>query len=405
MLRILVVLVFIILLSNLVGSSDTPSVCFLILYFGRLWPPLFSPFLLGALRSSDKETNIDVSLNFKIISNMESLPIDLPDGTSNIQFQYLSFATLNAMLVERLDMDPRRPISASNAYKLVDFKTMLGYLFADELHGYDFWGHIDADTLPSLLVSPDFISRELLNSADVISATNGMCNGPLQLYRNINKVNTLFMHSKDLSLVVNTSKNLGFTENHGIMKAPFPIVLRKNVIKHRVKWNRTRVIYLEDRSYFRSGAESGFVWNPKFHLRLIWNDSGLFEQRISDDRSYAIDVQQVQGFFHFISWKYLDSFRSLDNEALTHLQQSTSSGRNVIISCHGMYKSNEQTLQASLEQCNFEKKVGHFYRWGRKPACLGGANANDAMLRFAAKSKPKQHNRKISEKVEEEQRR
>ena len=102
-----------------------------------------------------------------------------------------------------------------------------------------------------------------------MSSSNSMCNGPLQIYRNIPKVNNLYKESKDLELIVNTRKYHGFDENHGTLKNPFPKIIRRAVLKGKIRWNKTKKTKVDDRFYFRHGSEKGHIWSPRYSA-VLW---------------------------------------------------------------------------------------------------------------------------------------
>ena len=77
--------------------------------------------------------------------------------------------------------------------KIWDFRGSLGYLYADEIKGYDFWGHTDFDCVYGNV--DKWVTDEFLNGLDVHSNHDEYVNGPWSLYRNTPKVNELFFKS------------------------------------------------------------------------------------------------------------------------------------------------------------------------------------------------------------------
>merc|ERR1719498_32729 len=102
---------------------------------------------------------------------------------------------------------------------------MFGIIFDEIVKGFEFWGHVDNDMILSDLLSEEFIDPRLLDGSDVVSSSNSMCNGPLQIYRNSPNVNNLYKDSKDLQWVLSSQKYYGFDENHGTLKYPFPKII------------------------------------------------------------------------------------------------------------------------------------------------------------------------------------
>lgn len=70
------------------------------------------------------------------------------------------------------------PISLENPYKLCDYKVLYGYIFAEYLEGFDFWGYADSTDLIWGKLS-DFITEDVLRQYDKIYTK-----GHLTLYRN-----------------------------------------------------------------------------------------------------------------------------------------------------------------------------------------------------------------------------
>ena len=372
------------------STEQTRSrVVLIILHFGEKWPLLYPPFLVGAAANSE--------LDFVIVSNLDTLPMLGSFNPPNIRLHQLSVPALNQLLQDKLQRPPEVAITLRTAYKLVDFKTMFAHLFPDIVAGYEFWGHIDADTLPSRIVSPHFLDPSMLDDYDIISGTNGMCNGPFQLYRNRHDINVLFRNSKDFRGVVDGNFSSGFTENHGEMRMPHALLIRRHVIKEKATWNHTANTYLEDRWYFRHGAARNHIWSPKWNLRLRWDDDGLFQETISHDRTSVSPTtgNAVPGFFHLISWKYLADFRlPMPDKVLANLRRTH--GRLVYVSCHGFHAVddiNDAAARAAVEReslkaCVFPKQEV-FFRVGTMWACVGGVNGYDNMVKIFNNNKAK----------------
>lgn len=101
-------------------------------------------------------------------------------------------------------------VKIENPYKLNDFKPAYGFLFPEVIKGYDFWGQGDLDIICGNI--RDFITEEMLNNYDFISLRHDYTTGCFSLYRNNEKMNTLFMQSKDYKKVLSNSKHYCFDE-------------------------------------------------------------------------------------------------------------------------------------------------------------------------------------------------
>ena len=77
--------------------------------------------------------------------------------------------------------------------KIWDFRGSLGYLYEDEIKGYNFWGHTDFDCVYGDVGK--WVTDKFLSILDVHSNHDEYVNGPWTLYRNNTVVNTLFFRS------------------------------------------------------------------------------------------------------------------------------------------------------------------------------------------------------------------
>lgn len=75
--------------------------------------------------------------------------------------------------------------------KVWDYRCALGYLYEEEIKGYDYWGHCDFDVVFGDVNK--FVPDSLLNELDLYSGHDTYVNGCFSLYRNCKEVNELFM--------------------------------------------------------------------------------------------------------------------------------------------------------------------------------------------------------------------
>lgn len=76
--------------------------------------------------------------------------------------------------------------------KIHDWRPALGLLYAQELAGYDFWGHTDFDCVYGRVW--EWLTPEVLDSLDVHSNHGDYICGPWTLYRNTPRIAKAFMH-------------------------------------------------------------------------------------------------------------------------------------------------------------------------------------------------------------------
>lgn len=158
------------------------------------WPPIFSLFLLSASNNP--------SVEFRIVSNLDALPVTMLHS-NNIQLIHSPYNDINMRLKS---INANQSLNEDYPYKLCDFKPMFADLFPEIVRDFEFWGHVDNDLILGDLRTSDFFSDTLLHTADIVSTSYSMCNGPLQIYRNTLTVNTLYKLSRDLPIVLHSQK-------------------------------------------------------------------------------------------------------------------------------------------------------------------------------------------------------
>jgi hypothetical protein len=68
---------------------------------------------------------------------------EVPDASPNVTVEVCGFADLAKRIQSHVDVE----IALTSPYKLCDFRPAYGEIFAEELAGYDFWGHCDLDVI------------------------------------------------------------------------------------------------------------------------------------------------------------------------------------------------------------------------------------------------------------------
>lgn len=92
-----------------------------------------------------------------------------------------------------LDIDC--PITEGSS-KIWDYRGSLGLLYANELRGYDWYGHCDLDMVFGRL--DHFVTDEMLDYCNILTDCQyDYLAGPFTLYRNITHVNTIFQTHPD----------------------------------------------------------------------------------------------------------------------------------------------------------------------------------------------------------------
>lgn len=172
-------------------------------YFGKL-PKFFPYFLLTAKRNQ--------KIDFLIYTDQKVDQFDILNA-NNIEFVTLSFDELREKVQSQFDFK----ISLKTPYKLCDYKVAYGLIFEEELKGYDYWGFCDTDVLLGDIYQ--FLEEHSFFEKDY--ARYGLL-GHLQIFKNSQEVNRIFMSGKDLNYRLNyknvftSEQNFIFDEEKGI---------------------------------------------------------------------------------------------------------------------------------------------------------------------------------------------
>lgn len=172
------------------------SLAILTCYFGKL-PWYFRYFLYSC--------GYNPTVDFYIITDDASLAEQYPP---NVHFVYRTLEEVRALASARLGLDAR----IENGYKFCDFKPAYGVIFRDFVAPYDFWGHADIDIIYGNIRS--FITDETLQAYDLVSVRADWLTGCFLLFRNCDKMNTLFQHSKDYQRVFTDPRHYCFDETN-----------------------------------------------------------------------------------------------------------------------------------------------------------------------------------------------
>ena len=108
-------------------------------------------------------------------------------NAENIEFKTLSFDDLRKKVQSKFDFE----ISLKTPYKLCDYKVAYGFIFEEELKGYDYWGFCDTDVLLGdiyqFLEEHSFLRMTMLDMVFL---------GHLQIFKNSREVNRVFYVGK-----------------------------------------------------------------------------------------------------------------------------------------------------------------------------------------------------------------
>lgn len=146
------------------------SICYVVPYFGHL-PASSQLWLLSC--------KMNPTVDWILLTD-DRTPYDYPE---NVHVHYCTYEEIKARIAAHFDF----PVLIDKPWTLCKFKPAYGEIFAQELAGYDFWGHCDMD-----LVFGDirhFLTEDILSQYDKIGFQ-----GHSTLYRNTPEVNARYRH-------------------------------------------------------------------------------------------------------------------------------------------------------------------------------------------------------------------
>jgi hypothetical protein len=165
-------------------------------YFGQL--PWYLDYFIHSCKYNP-------TVDFFIITDDKTYLKELP---ANVKLIYQTLEEVCFLASEKLGF----PVNITYGYKLCDFKPAYGLIFSEILNDYDFWGHTDIDIIFGDI--RQFMTDEQLENYDLISVRPDWITGCFLLYRNTDKLNTLFTHSKDYKKVFTSPVHYCFDETN-----------------------------------------------------------------------------------------------------------------------------------------------------------------------------------------------
>ena len=172
-----------------------------IVYIGQY--PWYFPYFLHSCRHNP-------TVDFLIFTDNQTPLKHLPP---NVHLIPCSIEQFKANAFSALGFE----VAVESGYKLCDFKPAYGYIFKDYIQDYDFWGYCDIDVIFGNI--RDFMTNELLNEYDIISARHDYLTGCFALYRNNSLMRELFKQSKGYQKVFTDPRNFFFDETNFAFEA------------------------------------------------------------------------------------------------------------------------------------------------------------------------------------------
>lgn len=176
--------------------KSNSRIAFIITWFGE-WPWYFPYFLHSCKYNPD--------IDFYIFSDNYLRESHCPQ---NVHLKKFSIDKFNRIASETLNLN----IEITFPYKLCDFKPAYGLIYNDFISKYDYWGYCDIDIIWGDI--REFMTDDLLQRYDVLSARHDYLTGSFALYKN-NELNlNLFKQSRDYIKVFTNPSNYCFDETN-----------------------------------------------------------------------------------------------------------------------------------------------------------------------------------------------
>tara|TARA_R100001143_G_scaffold63475_2_gene70824 strand:+ start:6157 stop:7005 length:849 start_codon:yes stop_codon:yes gene_type:complete len=230
-------------------------IAILICYFGNL--PWYFKYFIHTCKYNPE-------VDFYIITDDGSWTNKLP---SNVTMIYKNIEEINQLAAKKLGFTT----NINEGYKLCDFKPAYGFLFPDIFKGYDFWGHGDIDVIFGDI--RQFITDEILDNHELINVRHDFISGYFLLFKNDEKMNTLFMQSNDYQKVLSSPVHYCFDETN-FQYNDFTDILTYPKRKHEVDSMTHLVKRLEKKNELKTYFD--------FHVieglpgRLKWDNGKLY---------------------------------------------------------------------------------------------------------------------------------
>lgn len=251
--------------------KDQKSIALLVCYYGE-FPWYFNYFVHSCKHNP--------TIDFYVITDNPSSPIPLP---GNVKFIYKTLHDTRLLASERLGFE----VKIAEGYKFCDFKPAYGFIFSDTVKGYDFWGYADIDIIFGNI--RDFATNDVLENHDLISIQPYFLTGCFLLFKNIEKINTLFQQSKDYKKVFSSDEHYCFDETNFTFNE-FNKGLKYHQISTEIESMTHVVKKLEEENYIK----------PYFDLHIIEGEPGNIKW---EDGKMTYKNKFTFALYHLINFK------------------------------------------------------------------------------------------------------
>ena len=194
----------------------------------------------------------------------------------NVKIINLNLEDMSKIISQKLKLK----INIDKPYKLCDFRPAYGQIFAEYLTKYDFWGHCDLDQVFGNIRK--FITEDILEKYDRIQDR-----GHLNLYRNVDKINTLYKKRGAIynyKEVFTNNFNYAFDEFTGINR-----ICERNKVKC---YNKIKIADID-----RRFSNYKLVGNINYELQIFYWEEGNLK------RAYVLDNDIIEDEFCYLHFQ------------------------------------------------------------------------------------------------------
>lgn len=282
------------------------KIVFIIPYFGK-----FNNYFQLFLNSCAKNQEV----NWLIYTD-DKTEYNYP---KNVRVKYRTFDDIKNLFQDKF----KYKISLERPYKLCDYKPLYGYLFEDDIKGYEYWGYCDTDLIWGDISK--FIFTELEKNYDKLFFL-----GHCTILRNSLKVREILKKSinteKRFQEVYTNDKNCSFDEefensiNNMFKKYDLKIMLKEleaNIYTKSSNFNLIRYS-LENSSYYVKKREKSFFTyeDGKIIQYYLENKKVKKEEFLyihMQSRKMNIKIDMNENFYKIIP----NSFEKLEYKTIT----------------------------------------------------------------------------------------
>lgn len=247
------------------GYAALKTICFVVVYFGK-WPPWFPAFL--------RTCGSNPTINWIFFTDCGP-PEHYP---ANVVFHNRTLAQMRKLIKNRIGKEA----TLKDAYKIPDYKPAFGFLFAEYLGDFDFWGHCDIDIIWGNIRK--YATEEILDKYDIFSTRKRMISGHFSLFRNTFDVNKLFRQSSEFAEVIRQTECNAFDED-GMTRLITRLAQAGSI---RVYWPK----FLQNYASQKTDTPSKL---PRYINKYLWTKGKLFD---CTGKSPAEIL-----YLHFMTWK------------------------------------------------------------------------------------------------------